>query len=33
MYIHTYLYVLAISGTKDFPQDHIEDLKLPFDAK
>ena len=22
---------LFISGTKDFPQDHIDDLKLPFD--
>ena len=20
-----------IAGTKDFPQDHIDDLKLPFD--
>ena len=23
--------VLFIAGTKDFPQDHIDDLKLPFD--
>ena len=23
---------LSIAGTKDFPQDHIDDLKLPFDA-
>ena len=22
---------LFIAGTKDFPQDHIDDLKLPFD--
>ena len=22
---------LVIAGTKDFPQDHIDDLKLPFD--
>ena len=24
-------YKLFIAGTKDFPQDHIDDLKLPFD--
>ena len=22
---------LFIAGTKDFPQDHLDDLKLPFD--
>ena len=22
---------LFVAGTKDFPQDHIDDLKLPFD--
>ena len=22
---------LFIAGTKDFPKDHIDDLKLPFD--
>ena len=22
---------LFIAGTKDFPQDHIDDLRLPFD--
>ena len=22
---------LSIAGTKDFPQDHTDDLKLPFD--
>ena len=23
---------LLIAGTKDFPQDHIDDLRLPFDG-
>ena len=23
---------LCIAGAKDFPQDHIDDLKLPFDV-
>ena len=23
---------LFIAGTKDFPRDHIDDLKLPFDC-
>ena len=23
---------LFVAGTKDFPQDHIDDLKLPFDG-
>ena len=22
---------MFIAGTKDFPQDHLDDLKLPFD--
>ena len=24
---------LFIAGTKDFPQDHLDDLKLPFDKE
>ena len=28
---HTIINKLCIAGTKDFPQDHIDDLKLPFD--
>ena len=30
---HLYIYYnkLFIAGTKDFPQDHIDDLKFPFD--
>jgi len=29
--LHQHYNKLFIAGTKDFPQDHIDDLKLPFD--
>ena len=29
--LHQHYNKLLIAGTKDFPQDHIDDLKLPFD--
>ena len=28
--LHQHYNKLFIAGTKDFPQDHIDDLKLPF---
>ena len=29
--LHQHYNILFIAGTKDFPADHIDDLKLPFD--
>ena len=29
--VYISIIALFIAGTKDFPQDHIDDLKLPFD--
>jgi hypothetical protein len=34
VYIYIYIYIrnttMFVSGTKDFPQDHWDDLKIPF---
>ena len=29
--VYTSIITLFFAGTKDFPQGHIDDLKLPFD--
>ena len=29
--VHISIKKIFIAGTKDFPADHIDDLKLPFD--
>ena len=30
-YVYQHYNKLFVAGTKDFPQDHIDDLKLPCD--